>query len=298
MIYVLITPAKNEAAYIELTIKSMISQTHLPLKWVIVSDGSTDGTDDIVKEYIAHYPWIELLRTPERTERHFAGKVYAFNVGYDTVKAMKYDIIGNLDADLTFGEDYMEFLLNRFSDNPQLGIAGTPFREDEQQYDYRFASTDHVSGACQLFRRECFEAIGGYPPLKAGGIDLAAVLTARMKGWQAKTFMEKTSIHHKKTQAGNHASLKALFHSGYHDYLMGSHPLWQLSRSIFHMSKKPYFLVGTLLLTGYIWAMMTRAKRTVPHELVVFRGKDQMRRLKDMVLKFFASKKLEATTPH
>ena len=86
MNYVLITPARNEADYIELTIQSMIVQTKLPLKWVIVSDGSTDSTDDIVKKYLHAYPWMELVRTPERKERHFAGKVIAFNAGYEKVK--------------------------------------------------------------------------------------------------------------------------------------------------------------------------------------------------------------------
>jgi len=298
MTYVLITPARNEALFIEMTIKTVIAQTALPIKWVIVSDGSTDGTDEIVKKYTTQYPWIDLVRTPDRTERDFAGKVFAFNAGYDKVKGMNYDIIGNLDADITFEEDYMEFLLNRFADNPQLGVAGTPFREGEQQYDYRFASTDHVSGACQLFRRDCFEAIGGYNPLKAGGIDLAAVLTARMKGWQARTFIEKTSVHHKKTQTGNHASLKALFRSGYHDYLMGSHPLWQVSRSIYHMSKEPFFIAGSSLLIGYIWAMIVKAEHIVPADLVMFRRQDQMRRLKEMFVKFVSSKGLKSLAPN
>src|SRR2546422_4803637 len=96
--YVLITPARNEAKFIEQTIKSVVGQTIRPAKWVIVSDGSTDGTDDIVKRYASEYDWIELVRTPERKERHFAGKVQAFNAGYARVKDLKYDIIGSLDA--------------------------------------------------------------------------------------------------------------------------------------------------------------------------------------------------------
>src|SRR5262245_10781480 len=104
--YVLITPARNEAKSIEGTIQSVVKQTHLPLKWVIVSDGSTDGTDDIVKRYAASHPWIELVRRPERQERHFAGKVHAFNAGYERVQKLQYDVIGNLDADLTFDEEY------------------------------------------------------------------------------------------------------------------------------------------------------------------------------------------------
>src|ERR1700741_3782305 len=95
--YVVITPARNEAEFIEQTIQSMISQTILPAKWVIVSDGSTDGTDDIVKKDFPKHPWIELVRKPERKERDFGGKVRCFNAGYEKVVAMDYDVIANLD---------------------------------------------------------------------------------------------------------------------------------------------------------------------------------------------------------
>lgn len=282
--YVLITSARNEEAFIGQTIESVVAQTVLPVKWVIVSDGSTDRTDGIVKEYTAKYKWIELIRMPERTERHFAGKVHAFNAGYAKVKNLSYDVIGNLDADITFEEDYMAFLLGKFAEYPLLGVAGTPFREGVLQYDYRFTSIEHVSGACQLFRRECFEEIGGYVPLKAGGIDLAAVLTARMKGWQTKTFTEKSSEHHKKTQSGKYATLLATYKSGYHDYLMGNHPVWQFFRSIYQMSKKPYVVGGATLLIGFLWALLTHAERLVSKELVNFRGKEQMARLRNLFI--------------
>src|SRR5271157_1447434 len=111
--YALITAARDEAEFIELTIKSVVSQTVKPLKWVIVSDGSTDGTDDLVRTYTARHDWIELLRMPERTERHFAGKVYAFNAGYAKVKNLGYDIIGCLDADISFDAGYFSFLLTK-----------------------------------------------------------------------------------------------------------------------------------------------------------------------------------------
>src|SRR5206468_717998 len=92
----------NEANFIELTIKSVVAQSARPIKWVIVSDGSTDGTDDIVEKYAANHSWMELVRLPERRERHFAGKVQAFNAGYARVRGLPYEIIGNLDADVSF----------------------------------------------------------------------------------------------------------------------------------------------------------------------------------------------------
>src|SRR6266498_1094449 len=104
--YVLITPARKEAAFIQLTIKSVVAQTEKPLKWVIVSDGSTYGTDEILREYAVQHEWIELLRMPERQERHFAGKVRAFDAGFAKVKGLEYEIIGNLDVDISFDPDY------------------------------------------------------------------------------------------------------------------------------------------------------------------------------------------------
>src|SRR5579863_6244595 len=124
--YVLITPARNEAAFIEQTIKSVVAQTARPLKWIIVSDGSSDGTDEIVQRYADH-EWIELVRMPERTERHFAGKVHAFNAGYARVSGLRYEVIVSLDADITFEPDYFALLIEKLSSDPGLGLVGTPF---------------------------------------------------------------------------------------------------------------------------------------------------------------------------
>src|SRR5262249_49208180 len=159
---VLVTPARNEEAFIEATIESVVSQTVLPRRWVIVSDGSTDRTDQIVATYAARHPWIAFVRRPEHADRHFAAKVRSFNAGYEALHGEAFDVVGNLDADITFEMDYFEFLLGRFALDPKLGVAGTPFVDRDATYDYRFTNIEHVSGACQLFRRECFEGIGGY----------------------------------------------------------------------------------------------------------------------------------------
>ena len=281
--YVLITPARNEAAFIEQTIQSVVNQSIRPSRWVIVSDGSTDGTDDIVKAYADRHPWIELLRMPERTERNFAGKVYAFNAGYARVKEMNYDVIGNLDADITFDEEYFDFLLSKFAANANLGVAGTPFREDSRQYDYRFTSVEHVSGACQLFRRKCFEEIGGYAPIKTGGIDLVAVITARMKGWRTQTFLEKASFHHRKMGAAKHNVLKNAFHGGKTDYTHGCNAVWQLFRCTYQMTRPPFVVGGILCLSGFMWGAVTRAEKVVSPDLIRFRKTEQMRRLRSFV---------------
>ncbi|HQH54148.1 MAG TPA: glycosyltransferase family 2 protein [Candidatus Hydrogenedentes bacterium] len=295
--YALVTPARNEEAYIEHTIKSVISQTALPTRWVIVSDGSTDRTDEIVKGYLPAHPWMELIRMPERKERHFAAKVQAFNAGYDTVKHISCDIIGNLDADLSFEPDYIEFLLDKFSSDPSLGVAGTPFIEDgSRPYDYRFTNIDHVSGACQLFRRECFDAIGGYKPIKAGGIDWVAVTTARMKGWRTRTFTEKTLFHHRTMGTGQGNILMARFRLGKEDYYEGSHPLWELFRCVYQMRHSPLILGGLFILLGYLVGVLQRMERPVSPELIAFHRKEQMQRLKAKVTGLFRGKQTEWTT--
>jgi biofilm PGA synthesis N-glycosyltransferase PgaC len=277
--YVLITPARNEAEFIELTLKSMVSQKVRPLKWVIVSDGSTDGTDDIVKKYALDQHWIELVRMPERQERHFAGKVHAFNAGYARVLDLPYDVIGNLDGDVSFDDEYFDFLLRKFAESPQLGVAGTPFREGTFQYDYRFTSIEHVSGQCQLFRRKCFEDIGGFVPRKIGGVDLVAVITARMKGWQTRTFPEKPYVHHRQMGTATATVWMTPFKVGRSDYLLGSHPVWEFARSIYQTTRPPILLGGVLRFAGFVWAMVSDGKKQVPADFVRFRRKEQMRRL-------------------
>jgi len=277
--YVLITPARNEVEFIELTLRSMVSQSVPPVKWVIVSDGSTDGTDEIVNRYVTTHPWIELLRMPERRERHFAGKVHAFNAGYDRVKNLQYDVIGSMDADISFDENYFSFLLGKLAENPELGLVGTPFKDDST-YDYRFVSIEHVSGACQLFRRECFEEIGGYVPVKSGGIDHIAVLTARMKGWKTRTFTDKVCLHHRKMGSAERGVLETKFRVGALDYALGGHPAWELFRAVYQMTRKPYVIGGVTLFAGYVFALVRREERPVSPELVTFRRHEQMRRLR------------------
>jgi glycosyltransferase involved in cell wall biosynthesis len=281
--YVLITPARNEAEFIELTLKSMVSQKVRPLKWIVVSDGSTDGTDDIVRKYAADNPWIELVRMPERQERHFAGKVHAFNAGCARVSDLPYDVIGNLDGDVSFDEQYFDFLLRKFVENPQLGVAGTPFREGSFQYDYRFTSIEHVSGQCQLFRRKCFEEIGGFVPRKIGGVDLVAVITARMKGWQTRTFPEKPYVHHRQMGTATATVWMTPFKVGRADYLLGSHPLWEFARSIYQTTRPPILLGGTLRFLGFVWAMVSDGEKQVPADFIRFRRKEQMNRLWKLV---------------
>jgi glycosyltransferase involved in cell wall biosynthesis len=288
--YLLITPARNEEAYIEKTILSVISQTMLPKKWVIVSDGSTDRTDEIIKKYLSGNSWIEFIRMPERRDRHFAAKAKAFNAGYERVKHLNYDIIGNLDADISFEENYLEYLLCKFIEMPKLGVAGTPFVEGSSRYDYRFTNIDHVSGACQLFRRECFEEVGGYIPIKGGGIDWVAVTTARMKGWKTKTFVDKTCSHHRKMGTGNSNVLMARFKIGREDYYLGGHPLWELFRAFYQMIARPYIIGGLFLVFGYAWGFLSRIERPVSQELMKFHRREQINRLKSI---FYYTMKLK-----
>jgi hypothetical protein len=280
--YVLVTPARNEARMIESTIQSVVAQTVLPLRWVIVSDGSTDGTDEIVSRYAAQHDWIELVRMPERKERHFAGKAYAFNSGKSRLDDLPYEVIANLDADITFESGYFAYLLEKLAADPQLGVVGTPYVETTQEtYDYRFVSIEHVSGACQVFRRACYEAIGGYQPVKVGTIDCIAVISARMKGWKTRTFTDMVCMHHRKVGTAQCGPLRARYNAGVMDYTMGNHPLWQAFRMVYQMTQKPFVMRGLAIGAGYYWSMLRRKRRAVPDEMVKFLRREQMWRLKN-----------------
>ncbi len=278
--YVLVTPARNEAQFIEQTIQAVVAQTVKPLKWAIVSDGSTDGTDEIVSRYAAEHAWIELMRMPERTERHFAGKAMAVRAGAERMEGLPYEAIASLDGDITFAPDHFEFLLGKLKGDARLGIVGTPYRDTTNEtYDYRFVSTDHVSGACQVFRRACWEEIGGYALSKAGAIDTIATLTARSKGWKTRTFTEKMALHHRVIGTAENSQIKSRFILGRRDWMIGNSAVWELFRGIYQMTKRPYVVRGAAIVAGYVWAACTGVERPVPAELRAFRRKEQMAQL-------------------
>jgi len=283
--YVLITPARNEAKFIEKTIQSVIRQSVLPARWVIVNDGSTDNTSSIVRPYLANHDWIKLIDFPVRKERNFAAKVHAFNAGQEMVSDIDYEVIGNLDADVSLDPDHFEFLLNQFRKDPELGVAGTVFTE-ETGYSSEtdsFEGQNHVSGQCQLFRRECFAEIGGYCANKTGGIDWMAVTTARMMGWKTRSFREKSFFHHRSMGTAERGRLASSFSYGEKDYYLGGHPLWEIFRVAYRMTKSPYLVDGLALGAGYIWALLGRQKRPVSTELMRFHRREQMQKLRNIL---------------
>jgi glycosyltransferase involved in cell wall biosynthesis len=292
--YVLITPARNEEAFIEKTLESMIHQTYTPLKWVIVDDGSTDSTPEIVSRYLDKYRWIELIHMPQRRDRSFAAKVQAFNAGYERVKALDYEIIGNLDADISFDKDHFEFLTRKFSEDPTLGVAGTVFREETFSSETdSFAGERHVSGQCQLFRRQCWEEIGGYIPHRAGGIDWMAVTTARMRGWKTQSFRERWFFHYRRLGTAERSVLSSAFSYGEKDYYLGGHPLWELFRVTYRAAKRPYIASGLALGLGYCWAFLRRTPRPVSPELMAFHRREQMAKLKALLRSLLRLKRID-----
>jgi biofilm PGA synthesis N-glycosyltransferase PgaC len=278
--YVLVTPARNEEAFLEKTIQSMLAQTLPPVKWVIVDDGSTDGTAEIVKRYLGKCPWMELVQRPKRKERHFAAKVSAFNAGQERLAGLEFDAIGNLDGDISFDPDHFEFLLGKLAADPRLGVVGTIFKEEGYSSETdSFEGRKHVAGQCQLFRKECWSDIGGYIPNRAGGIDWMAVTTARMKGWKTESFREKWFFHYRHLGTAERGILASMFSYGEKDYYLGGHPLWQIFRVAYRCTKRPYLLGGMALGLGYCWAFLRRTSRPVSKELMAFHRKEQMTKL-------------------
>jgi glycosyltransferase involved in cell wall biosynthesis len=299
MKYILITAARNEELFITKTLDSVVTQTALPERWIIIDDGSTDGTAEIVESYSKRHPWIQLLRRPRRVDRNFAGKVQAVTAGLDQARSLEFEIIGNLDADISFEPDYMEFLLQRLSEDGELGVAGTPFTQDGGYDSARdsFEGDNYVAGPCQLFRYRCFQEIGGYVPNPAGGVDWIAVMTARMKGWKVRAFPEKRFHHYRTMGTAGRGTLGALFSYGEKDYYLGGSPVWQLFRVAYRMGKKPVLLGGLALLLGYVWAALRRVNRVVSPELMRFHRHEQMKKLRAVFCTLLRFEKVNSFRP-
>ncbi len=218
----------------------------------------------------------------------------AFNAGFERVRPLAFDVIGNLDADISVEPEYFQFLLSKFAELSQLGVAGTAMRE--ASYDAikdSFYHESDVFGGCQLFRRKCFEEVGGYTPIKWGGIDWIAVRTARLKGWQTKSFCDKLFYHHRPMGETESTTWKARFDYGRKEYLLGNHPFWQIFRVSYQMLKRPYLIGGLVLLLGYVYSFASRMKRPVDAELLKFHRKEQLSRLKCLFVRFLKTGRLE-----
>ncbi len=281
--YILITAAKNEQEYIEGTIKSVISQNIKPILWIIVSDGSTDKTDDIVKMYADQYEFLKYLRNDNTDGRNFASKVYAINTALSTIKNIDHDFIGILDADITFDSNYYEKIIDEFNKDPKLGIAGGDFFDVVKGRKVKVVKTsDSVRGGIQLFRKECFNQIGNFPPLENGGEDVVMEVTARMNGWTVHSFDHLILLHHRLTGTEGFSNFKSRFREGILSHSMGYSPIFQIIKSFYRIKEKPYLIAGALHLFGFLWAYLGNNKVKVTDEFKTYLRKEQIQKLKNL----------------
>ncbi len=279
--YLLITAAYNEAHLIEKTIRSVIAQEVQPIKWVIVNDGSTDETENIVTEYIKQNPFIELFTRIKEDGRDFASKVFAINYGLKDIDLNEYNFIGILDADVSFGPNYYSSLINKFNSKPKLGIAGGIFFDVYNGKKNKiYPSPFSVRGATQFFRRECFQQIGGLLPLKYGGEDGVACIAARMFGWGVSNIKELEVLHHRRTGAVDINILRARFRGGLLEYFLGYHPLFQFIKCLQRtVIEKPYFIGSFFRLLGFWYANFKGEKRIIPKDILMYTRKEQIARI-------------------
>jgi len=281
--YVIVTPAFNEAAYIERTIESVLHQTVRPVRWVVVDDGSTDQTPQIVQRYARQYDWMRYLRR-ERVpgQAYYASNVYAIQEGLQSLAEIEYEFLAILDADISLPCDYYEAIISRFRDDPLLGIASGVY---ENLINGRRHPVLHdrqsTPKAIMVLRRACFEDIGGLLPLPCGGEDTCACVMARIKGWKAWSFPDVEVLHHRPTGTGSAKSiLCARFKQGLADCGVGSHPLFVLAKTLRRcVRERPYLIGGVLRLLGFAYGCLCGIRREVPIDVVRFLRREQLLRL-------------------
>jgi poly-beta-1,6-N-acetyl-D-glucosamine synthase len=283
--YVLVTAAYNEENYVENLIKSVVAQVHRPMCWMIVSDGSTDRTDEIVNDYARHHDFIRLYRITEDHPRNFVAQVHAINAGFAELRPYDFDFIGNLDSDITLEPNYFSELLARFELDPCLGLAGGYVCElDGGTFRSRGSNSPlSVAHAIQLFRRECLEQIGGvYVPMPYGGPDWQAEVNARLHHWKVQAFTDLSVYHHRPTGAAA-GRLKTSYREGLMDHSLGSHLYFELFRVARRLREKPYVLGAMVRLWAFIAASVRRPTRPVSEDFVEFLRKYELTRLKNVL---------------
>jgi biofilm PGA synthesis N-glycosyltransferase PgaC len=279
--YCLLTACKNEVRFIGETIKSMVGQSLRPQIWLILDDGSTDGTADIVLELSKGHEWIRLHRLEAGSQRNFGAQYRAIMRGYEMIQNLSFGFVGVLDADISFEcPEYYEKLLAEFDSHPRVGIAGGTICEmDNGVFKERRGNAGwSVAGGVQTFRREVFDAIGGYIPLEYGGSDALAVVMARMKGWETRSLSQLRVLHHRPSSTAD-GLLRGGFRRGLMDAAFGYHPLFMILKCIRRLTFKPCVVGSLLSLAGYIFYKLKGGRPVIPTEALNFVRKTQMERV-------------------
>lgn len=280
--YVILTAARNEEAYIGKTLQAVAEQTVPPARWIIVSDGSTDRTDELVRGYAAKCSFIELVTVPREGGRNFGSKANALRAGYERVRDLSHEFVAILDADISFEPTYYAEMLARFDQDADLGLAGgLLFDCWKGQFLPQAVSSDwSVSGPVQMFRRTCYETMGGYRPLPHGGVDAVAEIMVRMQGKRVRTFPEVRVLHHRYTSTEKGSAAVAAFRNGIKEYAYGVHPLFELAKCMRQFREKPLLVSSIMRIAGYVSAALRREPRPLPADVVRFEQAEQMRRLR------------------
>jgi hypothetical protein len=282
--YAIITPAYNEAKFIRATIDAVLAQTVRPLRWVIVDDASSDETAAIVRDYAAKYEFIRLVQVTEPHPRNFSAMVGAIHQGLKSVTVTDYGFIGTLDADVKFAPDYYERLLMYFHENEKLGLAGGTIVEHGagMRIPVKNENARSVANAAHLVRRECHEMIGPCPLLPYGGPDTYTEVSARMLGWQVRTFNE-LPVDHARLMSSASGITRGKFRQGKSDFSFGNHPLFEVFKCFRRVTETPVIWGAFMIFCGYCWAALNREPRTVSSEFVAFLRAEQRERLRGLL---------------
>lgn len=254
--YLLITPCRDEAIYLKATISSVASQTIAPAKWIIVDDGSSDDTPQLLNEAARTYPFIEVIRRERHSERSVGpGVIHAFNAGLRATSLDHFDFVCKLDADLEFGTQYFEKLIAAFEKDAWLGtLSGKTFLRDEWGEREERIGNENSHGAAKFYRVDCFRDIGGFVPHL--GWDAIDGHTCRMRGWKAASIHDPDlKIIHLRRMGSSHISFwTGRLRWGRLKHFIGSAWWYVLASSVSRMFERPYMVSGVAIFAGYLQA--------------------------------------------
>jgi glycosyltransferase involved in cell wall biosynthesis len=281
--YVLVTPTKDEERTIGCTLASVTSQSIRPAEWVIVSDGSTDRTDSLIREAQAGYPWITLIELPCRNGRCFGAVARATKLATERLSVKDYDYIGLLDSDLRFPSTYFEAVMRRFQENPRLGLAGGRVIDPGESPDSIPDNIHDVPGAVQFFRRECFESLREIHAIPEGGWDMLTCVEARMNGFETALLTDLIVDHLKPRNIAHGGVINRRWQCGVRDYVLGYHPLFETVKCMRRLRQSPMIISAASWWIGYVSAAISRKQRSIPADLLAQIQREQLLRLKSIV---------------